>query len=68
MRNSGNVRKSKPHVFHCPESFMNMRFNDEKIENNVIFYRHLIKHLLILVLQFFKKKLYVLIFLDIKYK
>ena len=53
MRNSGNVRKSKPHVFHCPESFMNMRFNDEKIENNVIFYRHLIKHLLILVLQGF---------------
>ena len=31
MRNSGNVRKSKPHVFHCPESFMNMKFNDEKI-------------------------------------
>ena len=46
---------------------MNMRFNDEKIENNVIFYRHLIKHLLILVLQGFFK-LYVLIFLDIKYK
>ena len=51
MRNSGNVRKSKPHVFHWPESFMNMKFNDEKIDYNVICYRHLIKHLLILVLQ-----------------
>ena len=32
---------------------MNMKFNDEKIDYNVIFYRHLIKHLLILVYSFF---------------
>lgn len=34
---------------------MNIRLKNEEIEYNVTFYEHLINHLLILVLQGFKK-------------